>query len=94
MKPQSQFWVAVGTVKQSVFMDDGTTKEIDVEVPAGEQHIVYSEILLCKQSRNTLMNKFHAKKKKTVSQRIQNVKLCEKCEEKFKENRTWLGRNG
>lgn len=86
MKPQIQFWVAVGTVKQLMFRDDGSTTEIEKENPVGEQHIVYQEVLLCRQSRNTLMNRFNAHKKKIVSQRIPNVPLCQKCEKKYKEN--------
>lgn len=81
-----KFWCAVGTVKQLMFNDNGTTKEIEVERVVGEQHIVYQEVLMCRQSRETLKNTLGAKKQKTVAQRIEGVKVCQRCQDKFKQN--------
>lgn len=81
-----KFWVAVGIVKQMTFRDDGSTAEIEKEHPRGEQHIVYSEVLMCRQSRDTLMKKVDATKKKVVQQRIEGVPVCQKCEKAYREH--------
>lgn len=60
-----QYWCAVGIVKQNAFHDNGTIYQIDVEHPVGEQHILYQGILMCRASRETLKNKFSAKKSQT-----------------------------
>ncbi len=81
-----KFWVAISKAKQLAFRENGTQYEIDVDLPVGEQHMVYSEILLCRQGRESLKGKLGAKKQKTVQNRIPGVPMCPKCEKKFKEN--------
>lgn len=81
-----KFWCAVGIVKQDAFHDDGSVYQLDVEHPVGEQHIVYQGVLMCRSSRETLKNKLKAKKHKEVTVRIEGVKMCPRCEKKYKEN--------
>jgi hypothetical protein len=81
-----RFWCAIGKVKQLAFREDGSNYDIEIDYPVGEQHIIYNEVLLCRQGRESIKGKLGAKKQKTVANRIQNVPLCEKCEKKFKEN--------
>jgi hypothetical protein len=80
MNSQVKFWYAMGTEEQLTF--EGKT--VVIEVPIGEGHIVYSEILMCKQSRERLKNEAKAKKHKVVGVRLHGVKICDKCEEKYK----------
>src|SRR5215207_6718075 len=85
MKTQPvKFWVAVGTVKQLSFRDDGTTYEVEKDIPVGEQHIQFREVLMCKQSRDMLMKKKKATKKKIAQTRLPNVPMCATCEEGYK----------
>jgi len=82
-----KFWYAIGTVKQTAFNFDGSTYLADVDgVPVGEGHIVYNDVLLCRQSRDVLKKKFNTKRQSTVDGRKAGVPLCEQCEKKFKEN--------
>ena len=76
-----KFWVAIGTEEQLDFEGRTHTKEVHV----GEVHIVYSEVLMCRQSRERLKNDFKAKKHKVLSVRPKG-RLCEKCEKKFREH--------
>lgn len=78
---QIKYWVAIGTEEQLDF--EGRTHIKDVLV--GEVHIVYSEVLMCRQSRDRLKGDLKAKKHKTVVTRPAG-KLCPKCEKKFKEH--------
>ena len=77
-----KFWYPV---KSNVQLDfEGHTHSRDVV--AGEGHIVFSEILLCRQSRDRLQGEVGAKKQRTVQSRIEGVKLCPKCQQRFKEH--------
>jgi hypothetical protein len=77
---QVKFWYVLGTEEQLTFEGKTVVKE----VPIGVGHIVYSEVLMCKQSRERLKNEAKAKKHKVVGVRLHGVKMCEKCEEKYK----------
>jgi hypothetical protein len=77
-----KFWIAIGTVEQLDF--EGHAHSADV--PVGEAHIVYSEVLLCRQSRDRLKGDLKAKRQRTAVSRPANVKLCEKCAKKYKEH--------
>ena len=81
-KSQVKFWYAMGTEEQLTFEGKTMVKF----VPVGEGNIVYSEVLLCRQSRERLKNEAKAKKHKVVGTRLYGVKICEKCEKKFKEH--------
>lgn len=76
------FWYAVSHISQLDF--EGHEHFIDKVV--GEGHIVYMDMLLCRQSRERLKAEAKAKKQKTVPNRIEGIKLCEKCQQKYKEN--------
>ncbi len=82
MKDNIKFWIAVGTVEQLDF--DGHSHHVDI--PVGNAHIVYSEVLLCRQSRDRLKGDLKAKRQRTTTSRPANVKLCEKCEKKYREH--------
>ena len=86
MKSEINYWCAVGIVKQQAFREDGTTYDVDKDHPVGDQHILYQGVLMCGASRETLKNKLHAKKVKSVKIRLINVPLCKKCEAKYKAN--------
>lgn len=77
-----KFFYAIKTIGQLDF--EGRMHFKDVVV--GEGHLVYSEVLMCRQSRDSLMKKLEAKGKKEVAVRIEGVKTCKKCEEAYKAN--------
>lgn len=79
-----KYWVAIGKVQQMAFDDQGKpTRPHEVDAPVGNQHIVYQEMLLCKQSRNAL--KGGKKNKQSTRQtRFLNVPLCPECEKAYK----------
>lgn len=81
MKKQISFWYPVRTVGQLTF--EGQTILSDVPQTG---HILHQGRLMCKQSMERLKNECGAKKAKTVSTRIQNVGICEKCQENYKKN--------
>lgn len=81
-----KFWCVIGTGKQMAFKDDGTIYEHDALMPVGEQHILLNDALLCNASRDSLKKSFNSKKQKTVQLRIENMKLCPKCERAYKAN--------
>lgn len=49
-----------------------------------EGHIVYGEMLLCKQSRDALKKRSKADKEKKVNHRIDRTKVCKECMEAYK----------
>lgn len=75
-----RFWVVMGTEKQLNFEGHMTNRE----VPVGNQHIVYQEVLMCGQSRNAL--KGSKRKQSTRQARFLNVPLCPDCEKAYKEH--------
>src|SRR3990167_9205702 len=82
MNDDIKFWYPVKTEGQLTF--DGHTHFLDVI--AGEGHIEYTEVLLCRQSREKLKHEAGAKKHKTISSRLEFIKLCPVCEKKYKAN--------
>src|SRR3989304_966909 len=85
MNDNIKFWYPVKTEGQLTF--DGHTHFRDVI--AGEGHIVYMEILLCRQSREKLKYETGAKKHKSISSRIEGTRLCPVCEKKYKANQSF-----
>lgn len=91
-----KFWCAVGTVKQGAFREDGSAYTVDKEMPIGEQHILYNDVLMCGKSRDGIKKYRKTKNKgskvshKTVQLRIENVPLCKECERKYKANSNLL----
>ena len=77
-----KFWVAVGEVEQLDF--EGRKHLIPQLV--GNVHIVKSDVLMCKRSRDALKRSLKAKKQKTVENRPRNVPLCPECEENWKKD--------
>ena len=82
MKSNISFWYPVTSDEQMTF--DGTV--VHKDVIAGEGHITYMEVLLCRQSREKLKHEAKAKKHKNVSARVEGIKVCPKCIAKFKEH--------
>lgn len=81
-----KYWCVMGQGKQMAFKEDGSTYEHEILMPVGEQHILFNDMLLCKASRDTLKKSFNSKKQKTVQLRIENMKLCAKCERAYRKN--------
>lgn len=75
-----KFWYPIGEVEQLVFGEKGVKKEL----PVGDGHIVYSEVLMCKQSREKLKNEVKAKKERLLTTRLHNVSICEECQERYR----------
>lgn len=72
-----KYWVSIGKEKQLNF--EG--REVEQDVPVGEQHIVYSEVLLCRVSRQAIKGKNKQSTRKTP---FKNVPLCKECERLWK----------
>lgn len=81
-----KFWVAVKIQVQIGFDPDNPKRQINVDKEAlvGEQHIVYSEVLMCKDSRDRLKRSVKANKDKTAQTRFLNVPVCKACQEAYK----------
>lgn len=91
MKSRVKFWVAMGTIEQLILGGGAHPRD----VPIGEQHIVYSEMLMCKQSRDSLQKSLKAKRDQTSTTRLRNVPVCKKCEEAYRNHpdlgfKTWV----
>lgn len=76
-----QFWYPLKTVSQLTF--EGSSV---VHLVPQEGHILYMGRLMCKQSMERLKAECGAKTNKTVSARINGVKICQICQEKYKLN--------
>lgn len=79
---QIKFWYAIKIEEQLDFEGHAHAKK----VPAGEVHLVYSEVLMCRQSRERLKNEIKATGHSVVSILPKGIKLCEKCKKKYMEH--------
>src|SRR5688572_3472266 len=86
IKDGIKFWCVIAIGKQGAFRDDGSTYEVDKEMPVGEQHILFQGVLMCGKSRDGIKKYRKGKKVKTVQLRIENMPLCKECERKYKAN--------
>jgi len=80
-----KFFYPVITVAQEAFRDDGPSYVHGVDV-SKDGHIVYQGRLMCGESMEVLCSHFKTKRKKIVNVRLEGVKMCEKCQEKYKAN--------
>lgn len=86
MKDGVKFWCVIAIGKQGAFREDGTTYEVEKEMPVGEQHILFQGVLMCGKSRDGIQKYRKGKKAKTTQLRIENLPLCKGCEQKYKAN--------
>ena len=82
MNENIKFWYPIKTVGQIDFEGHTHFKS----VIAGEGHIVYMDVLLCRQSREKLKHDVGAKTNRSVQSRVDGVGLCSVCEKKYKAN--------
>ncbi len=75
-----QFWYPITAIGQLTF--EGKTVFHDAPQ---EGHILYQGRLICKQSMERLKNECAAKKQKIATQRIPGVRICELCQQGYKE---------
>lgn len=75
------FWFPIILIEQLTFTD----QKIQVE-QFGEGHILHSGVLMCRESREKLLNQVGTKKFKVVRHRPANARLCKTCQEKYRAN--------